>query len=97
MLAEDERGRDLAVREPGGDEAQHLRLAPAERGGAVRLRGGSVVEEPRERPLEVALVVVPREMGVARESDEAGVRKERRELPAAADRHSAVAAAVQHE
>ena len=64
---------------------------------AVRLRGRSVVEEPRERPLEVALVVMPRQMGVARESDEAGVREERRELPAAADRHRAVTAAVQHE
>ena len=97
VLAEDERRRDLAVREPCCDEAQHLRLAPAERRRAVRLRGRRVVEEPRERALEVSLVVLPGQVRVARERDEARVRQQRGELAPAADRHRAVAPSVKHE
>jgi hypothetical protein len=97
VLAENERRRDLAVRQAGGDEPQHLRLAPAERRVAVRLHGRGVVEEPGERPLEVALVVHPRQVGIPAERDEARIRQQRRELAAASDRHGAIAAAVQHE
>ena len=40
VLREDERRRDLAVREPGGDEPEHVRLAVRERRVAVRGRSG---------------------------------------------------------
>ena len=46
VLAEDERRRDLAVREPGGDEAQHLGLAAAERRVAVRRCAGASSRNP---------------------------------------------------
>ena len=54
VLAEDERRGDLAVREPLGHEAQHLRLAPAERGAAVRLDRLGVAEETGERAAQVS-------------------------------------------
>ena len=49
VLAQDERGRDLSVREAHGDEAQHLGLAPAEWRVAVRLDDDRVVEEAGKR------------------------------------------------
>ncbi len=65
MLAEDERRRDLTVREARGDQAQHLGLAARERRGAVRGDGRRVVQEPSERTLDFPLVVHVREMRVA--------------------------------
>jgi len=50
VLAEDERRGDLAVRQAGGDEAQHLGLTAGEWRVAVRLHGGGVVEETGEWP-----------------------------------------------
>ena len=97
VLAQDERGRDLAVRETGGDQAQDLGLAARERGAAVGLHGNSVVEEAGERALELALIVQMRQVRVTAERDEAGIREQGREFPAATDRNRPIAAAVQHE
>ena len=52
VLAQDERGRDLPVREARGDEPQHLGLASAEGRVAVRRDRRGVVEEAGERALE---------------------------------------------
>ena len=88
VLAEHERDRDLAVREAGRDEAEHLGL-PARQGGVpVRFHGLRLCEEAGERPLELALLVEMGDVRVAVEGDEAGVLQQRRELTAAADRKS---------
>ena len=86
VLAENERRGDLAVREPRGHQTQHLRLAAAQWRVAVRFGANDVVEEPGERPLQLALVVRPRQVGVAAQRDEAGVRQKRGKLASAADR-----------
>ena len=75
VLAEHERRGDLTVREAGRDEAQHLGLAAGQRRVAVRLGWDGVVEEPRERALNLALVVDVRQMRVparARRSGRSG-------------------------
>ena len=97
VLAEDERARDLAVGEPGGDEAQHLGLARAERRLAVHGGGRGVVEEAGERAVQLALVADPGGVRVAAQRHEARVGEQRGELATAADRNRAVAAAVQDE
>ena len=59
---------DLAVREPCCDEAQDLALAPAERRIVARPRRRRVIsEEPGQRPLQLALIVHPRQVRVAAE------------------------------
>ena len=97
VLAEDERRRNLAVRQPGCDETQHLGLAPAERRCAVRRGRRGVVEEAGERALEVALVVEPRQVRIAAQRHEPRVREQRRELAAMTDRHRPVAATVENQ
>ena len=97
VLAEDERRRDLAVRQAGGDESQDLGLAHAERGVAVRLGGRRVAEEADERSAKRPLIVHPGDVCVAVDGDEAGVRQEAGDLTAVRDRDGAVSAAVQDE
>jgi len=94
VLAEHERDRDLAVREAGRDEAEHLGL-PARQGGVpVRFHGLRLCEEAGERPLELALLVEMGEVRVAVEGDEAGILQQRRELTAAADRNRPITPSV---